>query len=129
MKTAEKAWKLIFSLPIAPEAGLCRGCTARHVSHEDLKRRSFTHGRRYERPELWKNYTYFTKRIVPSLEAAGVRLALHPNNPPADELGGVACLINSMGAYKTAYEIAPSPAMEFCAGCMPLPGQSRPSKS
>ena len=101
------------------ERSICRDCPARHVDLDELMRKPFTHGRKYTREELWDNYTYFMNRIVPALEAAGVRLALHPNDPPADELGGVPCLINSMDAYKQAYAIAPSPAvaMEFCTGC------------
>ena len=50
----------------------------------------------------------------------GVRLALHPNDPPTTEaLGGIPCLIHSWETYERAFEIADSPAlgMEFCCGC------------
>ena len=33
--------------------------------------------------EMWTNITYFLKAVVPEAEKAGVRLALHPNDPPA----------------------------------------------
>ena len=33
--------------------------------------------------EMWANITYFLKAVVPEAEKAGVRLALHPNDPPA----------------------------------------------
>src|SRR5579885_1644740 len=33
--------------------------------------------------EMWKNITYFLKAVIPVAEEAGVRLALHPNDPPA----------------------------------------------
>jgi len=48
-----------------------------------------------------------------------VRLALHPNDPPVDALGGIPCLIQSYESYKRAFAIADSPAlgMEFCCGC------------
>ena len=96
-----------------------RSCPARYVDLEELKKKPLTHGREYTLDELWENYTYFTQRIVPALEDAGVRLALHPNDPPTDVLGGVPCLINSMDRYKKAYTIASSRAMamEFCTGC------------
>ncbi len=96
-----------------------RDSIARYVDLKDLKRKPLTHGRKYSLEELWDNYAYFTGRIVPALENAGVRLALHPNDPPTDELGGIPCLINSMERYQKAYRIAPSAsmAMEFCAGC------------
>lgn len=31
---------------------------------------------------LWENLGYFLKRVVPAAEAAGVKLALHPDDPP-----------------------------------------------
>jgi len=33
--------------------------------------------------EMWTNISYFLKAVVPEAEKAGVRLALHPNDPPA----------------------------------------------
>ena len=35
--------------------------------------------------EMWANITYFLKAVVPEAEKAGVRLALHPNDPPAPD--------------------------------------------
>ena len=35
--------------------------------------------------EMWTNITYFLKAVVPEAEKAGVRLALHPNDPPAPD--------------------------------------------
>ncbi len=33
--------------------------------------------------QMWANITYFLKAVVPVAEQSGVRLALHPNDPPA----------------------------------------------
>ena len=33
--------------------------------------------------EIWANITYFLKAAIPAAEKAGVRMALHPNDPPA----------------------------------------------
>jgi mannonate dehydratase len=97
-----------------------RFSTARHVDLNELYARPLTHGREYEREELWDNFTYFIKRVIPVAEEAGVRLALHPNDPPVDgKLGGIACLIHCYADYRRAFEIANSPnlGMEFCVGC------------
>lgn len=102
------------------EPGEARGARARRVDLEDLKRRPFTHGRAYSEAELWDNFAYFMERIIPVAESAGVRLALHPNDPPTDvPLGGIPCIIRSAEAYRKAFRIANSPAlgMEFCCGC------------
>lgn len=93
---------------------------ARHVDLNELYARPLTHEREYERAELWENFTYFIKRVIPVAEVAGVRLALHPNDPPVDgKLGGIPCLIHSYADYRRAFEIASSPnlGMEFCVGC------------
>jgi mannonate dehydratase len=100
--------------------GVNRFSRARHVDMADLYARPLTHGREYERAELWDNFTYFIQRIIPVAEEAGVRLALHPNDPPVDgKLGGIPCLIHSYADYRRAFEIANSPnlGMEFCCGC------------
>lgn len=96
-----------------------RFASARHVNLAELKARSLTHARSYTLDELWENFAYFMRQIIPVAEETGVRLALHPNDPPTDALGGIPCLINSRARYEHAFEIAQSPmlGMEFCTGC------------
>lgn len=100
--------------------GESRSAVARRVSMEELRRVPLTHGRVYSRKELWDNFQYFMERIIPVAEDAGVRLALHPNDPPTDEqIGGIPCLIHNAETYRKAFAIANSNAlgMEFCTGC------------
>lgn len=101
------------------EPGETRGARARRVDLDEMQRRPFTHGRAYTEEEIWDNFAYFMDKILPVAEAAGVRLALHPNDPPARQLGGIPCLIHSFESYRRAFEIADSPnlGMEFCTGC------------
>ena len=102
------------------EPSVNRHARARHVDLAEMVQRPYTHGRAYSREELWENFAYFSERIIPVAEEAGVRLALHPNDPPTTEaLGGIPCLIHSWETYERAFEIANSPAlgMEFCCGC------------
>jgi mannonate dehydratase len=102
------------------ERGETRGASTRRVDLSEMVQLPFTHGRAYSREELWENFAYFMQRIIPVAEEAGVRLALHPNDPPTTEpLGGIPCLIHSWQTYERAFEIANSPAlgMEFCCGC------------
>ena len=101
------------------EPGEIRGARARRVDLEEMRERPHTHDRAYSEGELWGNFAYFMERIIPVAEEAGVRLALHPNDPPTESLGGIPCLIRSWEAYERAFKIAHSAAlgMEFCCGC------------
>ncbi len=101
------------------EPGENRGATSRRVDLDEMQRRPFTHGREYTEEEIWENFEYFIRPILPVAEEANVRLALHPNDPPAKSLGGIPCLIHSFKSYKRAFAIADSPylGMEFCTGC------------
>lgn len=100
--------------------GEIRGAPTRRVDLNEMRQRPFTHGRAYSEEEIWDNFAYFIHRMMPVCEEAGVRLALHPNDPPSPyPLGGIPCLIHSMADYQRAFAIATSPAlgMEFCCGC------------
>ena len=105
--------------------GETRGAQARGVDLDEMLRRPHTHGRAYSEDEIWENYTYFIRQMMPVCAEAGVRLALHPNDPPSPQpLGGIPCLIHSFDTYKRAFAIADSVGtgkaalgMEFCCGC------------
>ncbi len=108
------------------EPGETRGSPARRVDLAEMFHRPLTHDREYSREELWENFEYFIQRIIPVAEESGVRLALHPNDPPTDQkLGGIPCLIHSYQDYLHAFDLANSPnlGMEFCVGCWLEGGQ------
>ena len=66
--------------------------------------------------QVWANYEYFIKAVMPTAEKCGVRMALHPDDPCLDSLGGYARIFGSVEAYDRAYAIYPSPsnAVTFC---------------
>lgn len=59
--------------------------------------------------EMWANVTYFLKAVVPVAEEAGVRLALHPNDPPAPISRGSEQIMGSIEGWKRLVDIVPSP--------------------
>ena len=69
--------------------------------------------------EMWANYEYFIKAVIPAAEEAGVKLALHPDDPPVGTLGGIARLFRNVEGFKRALEITPSGAwgLDLCLGC------------
>ena len=78
-----------------------------------------SHGRVYTADEMWANYEHFIKAVIPVTEEAGVRLALHPDDPPVPSLGGVARIFNSFEGFKRGSEVVDSPnwGLDFCMGC------------
>jgi len=69
--------------------------------------------------QMWANITYFLKAVVPVAEEAGVKMALHPDDPPISPVLGTACIIRSHTALRRVVEeIAPSDhsGLEFCQG-------------
>jgi mannonate dehydratase len=77
-----------------------------------------SHGRVFTKEEIWENYTYFIKKVVPVAEEAGVRIGIHPDDPPQPMLAGVPrCIFSNFEGYKRALEIAASPNIGVCLCC------------
>lgn len=68
--------------------------------------------------ELWDNLAYFLDAIVPVAEEAGVRLALHPDDPPLSPIRGVPRIVTSIDAYERILSLSDSPnhGVTFCQG-------------
>ncbi len=68
--------------------------------------------------ELWDRLAGFLTEVVPVAAEAGVRLAAHPDDPPADSLRGTARLVNDPGKYDRLLGIVdhPANAVELCLG-------------
>lgn len=70
--------------------------------------------------QMWANYAWFLDAVLPVAEAEGVRLALHPDDPPVPMLGGVARLFHRPAAFRHALDLArgsPAWALDLCLGC------------
>ncbi len=74
--------------------------------------------------QMLDNIGYFLKAVVPVAEQAGVRLALHPDDPPMPHglppLAGAAHIASTFDQYQRIFDIVPSRAngMLFCQGCV-----------
>jgi mannonate dehydratase len=81
--------------------------------------RPLSHGRVYTKEEIWENYTYFIRKVAPVAEQAGVRIGIHPDDPPEPMLAGVPrCIFSNFEGYKRAIEIANNPniGVFLCCG-------------
>src|SRR5271157_1001360 len=67
--------------------------------------------------EMWRNITYFLKAVIPVAEESGVRLALHPNDPPAPLSRGSEQIMGSVEGWKHLIEIVPSKSNGITFDC------------
>jgi mannonate dehydratase len=98
-----------------------RGYTAREFDLDNFRakveKQEFE--REYTADDIWANYTYFVKAALPVAEQAGVKLALHPDDPPLAKMNGVAKLFTHYDGYHRAEQIAggsPNWGLTFCVG-------------
>ena len=73
----------------------------------------------YSEEEMFDNYVSFMRAVLPVAEEAGVKIALHPDDPPVPALGNIARVFYRPENFKRALEAAPSPnhGLDFCMGC------------
>jgi len=70
------------------------------------------------RDQVWEALEYFLSEVVPVAEEAGVKLALHPDDPPRDEVRGIPRVANSVANYERVLSLADSDhhGLTFCQG-------------
>ncbi|MCI0391547.1 MAG: mannonate dehydratase [Acidobacteria bacterium] len=67
--------------------------------------------------EMWKNITYFLKAVIPEAEQSGVRMALHPNDPPAPLSRGSQQIMATLAGWKKLIDIVPSKSNGITFDC------------
>jgi mannonate dehydratase len=67
--------------------------------------------------EMWSNITYFLKAVIPVAEASGVRLALHPNDPPVPLSRGSQQIMGTLKGWKRLVDIVPSKSNGITFDC------------
>jgi mannonate dehydratase len=69
---------------------------------------------------MWDNYRVFLEAVLPVAEEVGLRLALHPDDPPTDvPLGGVARILSSPEGLERAHRVSGGSAawgLDLCLG-------------
>jgi mannonate dehydratase len=95
------------------------GAYVTSYDHDLMKNAPPERDRMLGEEELWANFEYFLHAIMPAAEAVGLRMALHPDDPPASPIAGAACLFVTMESFQRVLDMVPSPSngLLFCNGC------------
>ena len=74
--------------------------------------------------QLWSNYEYFARAVVPEAERLGLRMGLHPDDPPLPCLGGVARIFGTVEGFERAFSMLPcrANAVTYCQANFKLMG-------
>jgi mannonate dehydratase len=113
-----------FDLDVATDPARARDIFIARRDRRVLENESFVQdayfapGAELDDETLWGNFRYFLAGVLPAAEDAGVRLALHPDDPPVPTLGGIARIFCSVESLQRAVELANSEAfgIELCLG-------------
>lgn len=67
---------------------------------------------------LWENLAYFLDCVIPVAEEAGVKLAMHPDDPPLSPIRGLGRIMRSIENYQRLLDLRPSPVngIALCQG-------------
>ena len=103
------------------EVTTARGYKAREFKLDDFRSKveKQMFDREYSADDIWANYTYFMKAVLPVATEANVKLALHPDDPPVEKMNGVAKVFTHYEGYKRAEQIAAGSkhwGLTFCVG-------------
>jgi mannonate dehydratase len=79
--------------------------------------------------QMWENLEYFLSRVAPAAEAAQVKLAMHPDDPPLSPMCGISRIMRSVENFQRLIDTHDSPCngLTFCQGCFSEMGADIPA--
>jgi mannonate dehydratase len=105
------------------------GALATGYDHSLMKDAPLTEGGEISEEKLWENLEYFLKKIIPVAEIAGVKLAMHPDDPPLSPIRGMGRIMRSVENYQRLIDMYPSEVngITLCQGNFTLMTDDLPS--
>lgn len=90
--------------------------TAFKRDHESMQ--EGTQAGRVSSDQLWDALEYFLDCVVPVAERSGVRLAMHPDDPPVTSIRGIDRIMSSVDGFQRLIDMHPSPSnsIALCQG-------------
>ena len=131
VETAVYTWTALFPwLRTSLAAAVRGGALATSYDHEEMSRQPDHEMAPVAEALLWESLRYFLEAVVPAAAEAGVKLALHPDDPPLSPVRGIGRIMISPENYQRALDLVPSPVngMTFCQGCFSEMGTNVPAQ-
>ncbi|MEK6481199.1 mannonate dehydratase [Catalinimonas sp. 4WD22] len=89
---------------------------------EDIQDELVAEEQRVTEAQLWDNLFYFLDAVLPVAREVGVKMALHPDDPPISPLKGVGRILTSAEAFERVWRRNPiaSNSITFCQATFKL---------
>jgi len=95
----------------APSRG---GAMVTGYDHALMENAPLTEAGEVTEEQLWDSLKYFLEIVVPVAEEAGVKLAMHPDDPPRSPIRGVGRIMTSVENFQKLIDLVPSPVNGVC---------------
>ena len=94
------------------------GALVTGYDHLDMRDAPLTKYGEVSEEQLWDNLHYFLERALPAAESAGVKLAMHPDDPPLSPIRGLGRIMRSVDNFQRLLDLVPSPmnGIALCQG-------------
>jgi len=104
------------------------GALVTAFDYEDIRNAPHTKYGEVSKETLWKNLEYFLKAVVPEAERAGIKLAMHPDDPQVDSVRGISRIMTTVPNFDKMLKLYPSPnnGITMCQGNFSLMGVDIP---
>jgi mannonate dehydratase len=101
------------------------GALISEFDNDVAKRQGLTQWGEVSEEKIWSNLEYFLKAVIPVADKAGVKMALHPDDPPLSPLRGIGRILTSAANYRRVLNLVPSPVngITFCQANFKLMGE------
>lgn len=94
-----------------------------HLDDPFVAGASFVDGIERDEDQMWESFAAFTEALGPVALEAGVRIALHPDDPPVPQLGGIARILRDVDRLERALDVAgPAFGLNLCLGTVSSAG-------
>ena len=105
------------------------GALVTGYDHAEFERLGLTEYGRVPEEQLWESLAYFLQCVVPVAEKAGVKLAMHPDDPPLSPIRGIGRIMRSVEGFQRLLDLHPSPynGITLCQGNFTLMTDDLPS--
>jgi mannonate dehydratase len=111
-----------FDVDVAANVNLAEGINLpgwdKQYTREEL-RNLVKEYRSVDEDQLRKNLEYFLKRVIPAAEAAGIKMAIHPDDPPRS-IFGLPRVVKNREDLRRILDMVDSPAngLTLCSGAL-----------